>query len=229
VSGLSAAADRPGAHAIRDVEIAALSARHELVSVIRVAIAIAFCVWLYLANQPSITDGSGTQKKNLLPYQALIQDRTADEARLFRELQVGLLEAETVRSTAGQWPEVKALADAGIDPFVIDPTNKGARYEWQLLRNGLYLNYLGLPDRPDAPAWLLFIQEPDPTLPSEPFQNDEEHARLLDGTLLHVSIWQHGNGARIPRAAVRVPQSEGWTQIFAVGPGGGVSGLGAGG
>jgi hypothetical protein len=216
VSG-PAAASPAATEGIRDVEIAALSARDELVSVVRMAVAIGFCVWLYLANQPASQAG-GTQKKNLLPYQALIQDRTGDEARMFRELQVALLEAEAVRSMAGRWPEVSALAEAGIDPFVVDPTNKGAHYVWQLLHNGLYVNYLGLPDRSDAPAWLLFIQEPDPSLPPEPYQNDEEHARLVDGTLLHVSIWQHVNGAKLPRAAVRVPQSEGWIQIFAVGP-----------
>jgi hypothetical protein len=213
-----AAASTPAAGRILDVEIAARSARDELVSVVRVAVAIVFCVWLYLANQPAATDGSGSQKKNLLPYQTLIQDRTAGEARTFRELQVGLLEAETVRSASGQWPEVAALADAGIDPFVDDPTNKGARYTWQLLRNGFYVNYLGRPDRAEAPAWLLFVQEPDPSLPPEPYQDDEEHARLIDGTLLHVSIWQHAKGARVPQAVVRVPQAEGWVQIFAVGP-----------
>jgi hypothetical protein len=177
-----------------------------------------FCAWLYLANQPSAADGSGSRNKNLLPYQALIQDRTTAEARTFRELQVALLEAETIRSGTGLWPEVAALADAGIDPFTANPTNKGARYTWQLLRNGFYVNYLGLPDRAEAPAWLLFVQEPDPSLPPEPYQDDEEHARLVDGTLLHVSIWQHVNGARIPPAVVRVPQAEGWIQLFAVGP-----------
>jgi hypothetical protein len=217
VSRPAAAAETAGSR-IRDVEIAALSARDELVGVVRVAAAIGFCVWLYLANQPSASDSAGTQKKNLLPYQALIQDRTAEEARTFRELQVSLLEAEAIRSTTGQWPEVAALADAGIDPFAVDPTNKGARYVWQLLRNGFYINYLGVPDRANAPAWLLFIQEPDPSLPPEPYQNDEEHARLVDGTLLHVSIWQHGRGSTLTAAAVRVPQAEGWTQIFAVGP-----------
>jgi hypothetical protein len=218
VSCSSVAADLADGRRVRDVEIVALSARGELVSVVRAAVAIGFCVWLYLANQPAGTDSNGTQKKNLLPYQALIQDRTAGEARLFRELQVSLLEAAAVRSTTGRWPDVAALAGAGIDPFVVDPTNKGARYAWQLLRNGFYVNYLGIPDRPGAPAWLLFVQEPDPSLPAEPYQNDEEHSRLVDGTLLHVSIWQHANGTTVSRAAVRVPQSEGWTQIFAVGP-----------
>jgi hypothetical protein len=212
------AAGRSGGNGIRDVEIAALSARDELVSVIRVAAAIGFGVWLYLANQPSATEGTGPQNKNLLPYQALIQDRTVDQARMFGELQVSLLEAETLRSTTGKWPDVDTLADAGIDPFAVDPTNKDARYTWQLLQNGLIVNYLGLPQGPDRPAWLLFVQEPDPSLPTEPYQNDEEHARLVDGTLLHVSIWQHVNGSKVGRAAVRVPQSAGWTQLFAVGP-----------
>jgi hypothetical protein len=218
VSGPSTASSPAPGHLTNDVEIAALSARDELVSVIRVAVAIVFCVWVYLANQPSASDGSGSQQRNLLPYQALIQDRSAAEARTFRDLQVGLLEAETIRSATGQWPDVAALADAGIDPFAVDPTNKGARYTWRLQRQGFYVNYLGIPDRAEAPAWLLFVQEPDPALPPEPYRDDEEHARLLDGTLLHVSIWQHANGARVPEAIVRVPQAEGWNQLFAVGP-----------
>ena len=123
-----------------------------------------------------------------------------------------------MKAVTGRWPDVKAMADDGIEPFAIDPTNKGSNYTWRMLRNGLSTNYLGLPDRAAAPAWLLMVQEPDPSAPMEAFQNDEEHARLVDGTLLHVSIWQHARGASVPAAPVRVPQAEGWTQLFAVGP-----------
>ena len=203
---------------VRDVEIAALSPRAELLTVVRAAVAVVFGVWLYLANQPASPDGAAPQRKNLLPFQALIQDRSEDEQRMFRTLQVALIEAQNARSVTGRWPDVKAMADDGIEPFAIDPTNKGSNYSWRMLRNGLSTNYLGLPDRAAAPAWLLMVQEPDPSAPMEAFQNDEEHARLVDGTLLHVSIWQHARGASVPAAPVRVPQAEGWTQLFAVGP-----------
>jgi hypothetical protein len=205
---------------VRDVEIAALSPRTELAAVVRAAVAIAFGVWLYLANQPSAAErgASGDRARNLLPFQTLIQNRSVDEQRRFRTLQVALIEAENLRSTSGRWPEVTEMAEQGIEPFAVNPTDKGARYTWQLQRSGLYVNYLGIPDQADAPAWLILVQEPDPSLPTEPYQNDEEHARLVDGTLLHVSIWQHANGPRVPLAVVRVPQAEGWTQLFAVGP-----------
>ena len=207
---------------VRDVEIAALSPRAELVSVIRAAVLVAFGVWLYLVNQsPANGDGAAAARtRNLLPFQALIQDQGVEDVQMFRSLQVALLEAQTTRSTTSRWPDVQAMAADGIEPFAVNPTDKGARYTWRLVRNGYYVNYLGIPDRTDARAWLVLVQEPDPSLPGEPFQNDEEHARLLDGTLLHVSIWQHANGARVPASAVRVPQAEGWMQLFAVGPGG---------
>ena len=47
-------------------------------------------VWLYLAS--ALGDGS-TTRRNLLPYQTLIQNRPSAEQRVFRELQEGLLEA----------------------------------------------------------------------------------------------------------------------------------------
>jgi hypothetical protein len=63
----------------------------------------------------------------------------------------------------------------------------------------------------------MLIQEPDPAAP-EPFQDDEDHDRLLDGTVLHVSIWQRPEGAPFPANALRSPQVEGWTQLYAASP-----------
>ena len=206
---------------VRDVEITALSPRTELMAIGRVAMALVFGVWLYLANRPAGvagTAGGSQQAKNLLPFQALITDRSAADQKMFRALQVALIEAQNVRSTSRAWPDVTAMAAEGIDPFTADPTNKGPRYTWRLLRNGLATNYLGVSAQAGAPAWLLMVQEPDPAFPPERYQNDEEHAQLLDGTVLHVSIWQHANGSRVPVQPVRVPQAEGWTQLFAVGP-----------
>ena len=70
-----------------------------------------------------------------------------------------------------------------------------------MLREGAYVNYLGIPDRPGAPAWLVVVQEPEPGVPPDQTFEDEEHHRLLDGTMLHVSTWNHDNGARIAGAS----------------------------
>jgi hypothetical protein len=205
--------------ATRDVNIAALSARDELTGVARVGMAIGFGVWLYLANHSFPADGGGTLKRNLLPYQGVVQDRPLDEQRMFRVLQVSLLEAEAVRSTSGEWPSAAAMAAEGIEPFARDPTVKGATYEWRLTRDGRFVNYLGVPAQPAAPAWLVLVQEPDPSALPEVFVDDEDHARLLDGSILHVSIWCHPGGARVPpRAVVRLPQAEGWIQVYAADP-----------
>ena len=202
--------------AIRRVEIAALSARDELISVLRAAMAVTAVVWLYLANNPFPAAPGGAVQRNLLPYQAVIQSRPADEQLLFRELQVALIEAETARSTSGAWPEPDAMAADGIEPFAANPAVKRTTYRWRLLHNGLFINYVGIPADASAPAWLLLVQEPDPSGQPEPFVDDEDHDRLLDGSILHVSIWNHLQGGKLTAAGVsRAPQAEGWTQLYA--------------
>jgi hypothetical protein len=202
--------------AARDVEIASLSARDELTSVARIGMAIGFGIWLYLANSPFPAGGSGALKRNLLPYQSVVQDRPLDEQRMFRVLRVSLLEAEAIRSTSGGWPSVAAMAADGIEPFARNPTVKGATYQWRLIHDGRLVNYVGVPAEPAAPAWLVLVQEPDPAAAPEVFVDDEDHSRLLDGSILHVSIWSHPRGARVsPRAVVSLPQAEGWIQLYA--------------
>jgi hypothetical protein len=66
-----------------------------------------------------------------------------------------------------------------------------------------------------APAWLLLVQEPDRGAPPDPSAEDEEHHRLGDGAMLHVSIWVHPDGAELPQRFVSLPQVEGWTQLRA--------------
>jgi hypothetical protein len=205
--------------AARDVEIAALSARDELTSIVRVGMAVGFGVWLYLANNPFPADGSGALKRNLLPYQSVVQDRPLEEQRMFRVLRVSLLEAEAVRSTSGGWPSVAAMAADGIEPFARDPTVKGATYQWRLAHDGKLINYVGVPAEPAAPAWLVLAQEPDPAAAPEVFVDDEDHARLLDGSILHVSIWSHPDGVRVsPRGVLSSPQAGGWIQLYAAEP-----------
>jgi len=200
----------------RRVAVELLSTRQELVHIVRVAVAIVLGVWLYLAS--ALGDGR-TTRSNLLPYQAVIQNRPEADQRMFRELQEGLLEAERMRSTDGAWPGVAALADQGVPPFAADPTARSAVFHWQLLRFGPLVNYLGIPDRPGVPAWLLLAQEPEPGVPPDQTFEDEEHNKLLDGTLLHVSTWSYADGIHVTARLVRVPQVEGWTQLYAIGPG----------
>jgi hypothetical protein len=136
---------------------------------------------------------------------------------MFRELQEGLLEAETRRVDRGAWPAVLSLAADGIPPFARDPTAKGGEYEWHLTTSGTVVNYLGLPQRSGAPAWLVLVQEPEPGAPPDPAREDEEHHRLITGEMLHVSTWVRAD-ARVASRIIRTPQAEGWTQLYAVGP-----------
>ena len=200
---------------IRDVVIAPPSVRHELLTVVRVAMAITFGVWLYLANSPFAASGLDVSRRALLPYQAFVRDRPVDEQRMFRELQVGLLEAETVRSTSGHWPTADALASDGIEPFAVNPALKGPRYAWRVLGDGRFINYVGTPTGGPGAAWLLLIQEPDPAA-LEQFRADEEHHQLLDGSVLHVSTWSRPDSPATPATLTRAPQFEGWTQLYAV-------------
>jgi hypothetical protein len=204
--------------ASRPVTVQLLSWRDELANVARAGAAVIVVVWIYLA---STVGGDAANVRSLLPYQQLIRDRPATEQRTFRELQAGLLEAETIRSTTANWPTAEALGGEGISPFAFDPTVKGARYEWKMLRNGNYVNYVGIPEQGGAPAWLLLVQEPDPGIAPDQTFEDEEHHRLIDGSMLHVSTWSHPGAINAPTAAIRMPQAEGWIQIYAVGPQGG--------
>jgi hypothetical protein len=198
----------------RTVAVARLSWNEELFNVVRVGIVVVLGVWMYLAT--AVDDAAGS--RSLLPFQELVRDRPAVDQRMFRELQEGLLEAEAIRSNVGGWPQPEELAAAGVPPFAFDPTARGARYTWRLLREGTFVNYLGVPDTDSAPAWIVWVQEPEPGVPPDQNFEDEEHHRLIDGTMLHVATWSHRQGSRVPARIARVPQAEGWTQLYAVGP-----------
>ena len=202
----------------RQVQIEAPSARKELGNVLRVSMAIAVGVWMYLAADSATFQGSRAPQRNLMPFQLLIRDRLPTEQRMFRELQEGLLEAEARRTAGGEWPSISALVTDGIPPFAPDPTAKDSTYEWRLLRSGYFVNYVGLPERGDAPAWLVLVQEPEPGRPPDQVREDEEHHRLPNGNMLHISTWMHSDGKPIVERIVRMPQAEGWMQLYAVGP-----------
>jgi hypothetical protein len=203
--------------AIRRIEVRPLSARIEFGNVVRFGMVVVISVWMYLATDGGSFHGAAADRRHLLPFQTLIQDRPPTEQRMFRELQEGLLEAEARRADAGSWPAVDRLAADGIPPFAPDPTAKAGPYDWRAIVSGTFVNYLGVPRRPGAPAWLVLIQEPDPGAAPDPAREDEEHHRLVNGAMLHVSTWIRIDPNIAPRI-VRAPQAEGWTQLYAVGP-----------
>ena len=203
--------------AIRRSRVEPLSARAELQSVARAAMAIMTLALIYLITSSATFRDTGAASQNLLPFQALVQNRPPVDQRMFRELQEGLLEAETRRSSTGAWPAVPVLAGEGIPPFALDPTNKGATYDWSLIQDRSIVNYLGIPRQPDAPAWLVVIREPAPGVPPDQTYEDEEHHRLITGVMLHVSTWTRAD-SRVARRITPAPQTEGWTQLYAVAP-----------
>jgi hypothetical protein len=202
---------------IRSVDVRPPSATVELANVVRFSMLIVIGVWMLLAADSATIREGARATRHLLPFQALVQDRPALEQRMFRELQEGLLEAESVRASSGTWPAPASLAGEGIPPFAADPTARGGQYEWRLTVAGAWINYLGLPTRDGAPRWLVLVQEPEPGAPPDPAREDEEHHRLLNGEMLHVSTWVRSDG-RVSTGAIRAPQAEGWTQLYAVGP-----------
>jgi len=128
-----------------------------------------------------------------------------------------------MRSDARSWPDVAALAEAGIPPFARDPLDKTG-LQWSVRSEGLVVNYVGLPSAPGSgPAYLILVQEPDPVTgekappPSAPATVDEEHQLLADGTLLHVSYWKT-TAQSVRRGIIGDPALAGWTQIRVTSP-----------
>jgi hypothetical protein len=203
--------------ASRHIEVQPPSARTELGNVVRFSMVIVVGVWMYLATDGTTFRDAGAGSRHLLPFQALVQNRPPIEQRMFRELQEGLLEAERRRSDDGAWPAVRVLAGDGIPPFALDPTARGGSYDWRLIASGTFINYVGVPGRAGAPAWLILVQEPEAGAPPDPVREDEEHHKLIGGAMLHVSTWVRAD-AHVPDRIIRAPQAEGWTQLYAVGP-----------
>ncbi len=199
---------------MRTLEIHPPSLRAETLNVLKAAVAIVLIVAAYIFRPSFGTPSTIANRElqiGLLPYQRLIRDAPPADQRVFRELQEGLLEAERIRAQTGRWPDVATLEAEGIPPFAADPTQK-IEYKWTSVRQDWVTNYLGVPSDPSRPAWVLVILEPEPGAPPDPAPNDETHHRLIDGTTLHVSIWNMPEEKRRSGfAALRLPQNEGWT------------------
>jgi hypothetical protein len=136
--------------AVQTVEIAAISARDELIHVLRAAMAITAGVWLYVTNNPFPVSSNAIQR-SLLPFQAIVSTLPSESQLMFRELQVSLIEAETIRSAEGSWPDAARLNADGIEPFAPNPALKNVSYDWAMLRDQRIIDYVGRPR--SAPGW----------------------------------------------------------------------------
>jgi hypothetical protein len=199
------------------MEITPPSARREAINVLRMAAVILIVTWVYLADMASknVASRAGGAGSDLAPFQKLFPDLDPRGQRMFRSLHEGLLEAENIRSATGTWPTTTILAQGGIPPFAADPIADRDKYAWTFRHDGIFINYLGRPASPGLPAFLLLIQEPTPGVPPDRTPNDEQHHRLANGDVLHVSVWTHADGARIADGTLSLPQTSGWTQLLA--------------
>jgi hypothetical protein len=158
-----------------------------------------------VANQP-------TMSTSLASDEIAFRELPSDDQRIYNEAVGGLADAESVRSRTGRWPDVAELAARHIAPFAPDPIDRAA-YAWRIERDGLLVNYIGTPSAESKrPELAIIVLEPDPSTPIDPEAvEDEQHHKLRDGTLLHVSIWR---GSRTLAAAVTAPPIElGWRRI----------------
>jgi hypothetical protein len=182
------------------------TARGEGIRILGLALLIASTVGAYVALRSM--SGAGDEER-LRPYQALAGTLPEAERQMFAALHVSILGAEAFRARTGGWPEPRDLVSGEAAALADD---RG--YQWRLARQTVVTQYLGLPDRPSDPAWLLVFQEPIPGAPPDPAPNDEEHHRLPDGEVLHLYIWMHRVGGRVPPQFVPSPESSGWMQIL---------------
>src|SRR5262245_33033411 len=198
---------------VRTVTVLPPSARGEARVVLRAAAAIVFGA-LFVIGLHAGDGGMASGRGDLAPFQVLFRDAAPPVQRLYRELQEGLIEAENVRAASKSWPAVGALAAQGIPPFAPERPE----YDWRLVRDGVFLNYVGAPSTPGVgPALLALIQEPEPgsgeSAAAAPL--DEIHHRLADGTVLHVTVWFRADGlAAADQPILTQPYTTGWTQVL---------------
>jgi hypothetical protein len=198
----------------RVVEVAPPSKSGENGLVLRLALAVAFAMLFVISSRRRAT---AADELPLLPYQKRFADLPAPLQRDDRELREGFLEAARARVKDGQWPEPEKLAQDGVPPFANDGVDGRVR-DWQRVQEGRLELYLGFArDGIERPALLLQVIESAPgdlesRDPSTPI--DEEHQRLADGTLVHVTTWyRDGDAVASGGGGKFQPEMAGWTQM----------------
>jgi hypothetical protein len=186
------------------------STGQERLKVLGLAAAVLLLLGVYFGLRTSVTESG-----RLLPYQMLLRDLVNSDQAMFGALQRSLLDAETQRTTTGRWPETPALISLPKTTPGGEASLPAAVYSWRRASVGAVTHYLGLPaEDVSAAAWMIVIREPEPGVPTDTAPNDEEHHRLPDGTVLHVSIWTHRFGGQVDSTFVPQPEAAGWTQVL---------------
>lgn len=176
--------------------------------VLALAVGLVVLVAVYFGVRSS-TPETGT----LLPYQMLVRDLVAGDQATFEALRQTLLDAEGARAASGRWPDAPSLTRLPASNQA--GGGSGALYSWRQQSQGVITHYVGLPAQDaSAAAWMIAIREPEPGVPTDTAPNDEEHHRLPDGTVLHVSIWTHRFGGQLEPAFTAQPESAGWTEVL---------------
>jgi len=206
----------PGAR--RPEEVVPPGRRGETAFVVRASFFVVFASILVIG----LERGSSEQKepngtRSLLAVAGIgeiaFQDLETVDQRMFRQVQEGLVEAESVRASRGTWPEVAEMSAEGIPPFAPDPLDR-AGYRWGLLQSGTIVNYLGVPSKdPSRPTLAIVMLEPEPGVPDPNAVEDEVHHRLPDGTWLHVSIWMGPTLQNAQWPAAAPPVERGWKRV----------------
>ncbi len=174
---------------------------------LRVA-ALGAAIVLTLAAYLGLRPESGT----LMPFQTLARDLVQEDQAMFASLQERILQLEAIRGRTGRWPDPDAAGLPRQAPAAAAPP---AAYTWQRSQQGIVVNYLARPESGDlSAAWLVVYREPDPAAPVDIAPNDEEHHRLPDGTVLHISLWTRRFGGQAPGEFVPKPEAAGWTQVL---------------
>jgi hypothetical protein len=182
----------------------------ERLKVLGLAGAVLLMLGVYFGLRTSVTESG-----RLLPYQMLVRDLVSSDQAMFAVLTQSLLDAEAARTITGRWPEAPAVTSLPKAAPGGDASLPAAVYSWRRSSVGVVTHYLGLPaEDVSAAAWLIVIREPEPGVPTDTAPNDEEHHRLADGTVLHVSIWTHRFGGQVDSAFVPQPEAAGWTQVL---------------
>ena len=199
---------------MRTVEVAPPSKSGENGVVLRCALAIALAMLFVISKHRR---AAAADELPLLPYQRKFADLPAPLQRDDRELREGFLEAARARIKDGTWPEPEKLAAEGVPPFANDGVDGHVR-DWQLVQEGRLSLYFGFArDGVERPALLLQVIESAPgdlenRDPNTPI--DEEHQRLADGTLVHVTTWFRDEKAVASGGGGSFrPEMAGWTQV----------------
>jgi hypothetical protein len=186
------------------------STGQERLKVLGLAAGVVLLLGIYFGLKTSVTETA-----RLLPYQMLVRDLVTSDQAMFAALQRSLLDAEKARTITGRWPEAPAVMSLPRTTPGADASQVAATYSWKRSAVGVVTHYVGLPGEDvSAAAWLIVIREPEPGVPTDSAPNDEEHHRLADGTVLHVSIWTHRFGGQVDPAFVPQPEAAGWTQVL---------------